>query len=61
MWKETVVAYFVVARDRPAGTEEKQKQPVIRSPRRETYVEIYIGHNNNLYYSSFSDLFNGTL
>jgi hypothetical protein len=36
MWNEAVVAYFDVARNRPAGTEEKQKHDVIRSPSRET-------------------------
>jgi len=45
MWKEAVVAYFVVARNRPAGIKEKQKQPLIRSLSRETYVEIDSGHN----------------
>jgi hypothetical protein len=36
MWNEAVVAYFAVARNRPAGTKEKQKHPAIRSPSRET-------------------------
>ena len=45
MWKEAIVTYFVVARNMPAGTGEKQKQLVIRSQSTETYVEIYSGRN----------------
>lgn len=45
MWKEAILTYFVVARNMLAGTGEKQKQLVITSQNRETYVEICSGHN----------------
>jgi hypothetical protein len=53
------VAYFVVARNRPAETEENSLPSGLRVEKVTSKFAVDI--MNNLYYSSFSDLFDGTL